>query len=297
MDMTNNFLEVDFMLIIKETKEKDLGNIKELWSSGEVMKFVGFPNGLIKTNLEMKEWYNWIDGNRPLINHYSIFEDDTYLGETFYNINPKTQNASLDIKLFPKGRGKGYATKSLKFTIAQAILNGAKCAWVDPNKDNIKALNLYRRVGMIEKELPDFLKENDSLYFETGNLTKWHFEITEEAANYLLKLVIEGKKRATSSSLKAYEIEGDCIPQVGELSLVTYFDGTPGALIQTTNVRLIPYSDITFDIAKLEGEDETIESWRSNHDHFFTEEGKMLGYEWDMNSIVIFEEFEVVYIY
>ena len=77
------------MLIIKETKERDLDNIKELWASKEVMKYVGFPNGLRKIDLEMKEWYKCIDGNRPLINHYSIFEDDTYLGETFYNIDPK----------------------------------------------------------------------------------------------------------------------------------------------------------------------------------------------------------------
>lgn len=31
---------------IKETKEEDLKNTLLLWSNGEVMKFVGFPNGL-----------------------------------------------------------------------------------------------------------------------------------------------------------------------------------------------------------------------------------------------------------
>ncbi|MGN0403445.1 MAG: ASCH domain-containing protein [Acetatifactor sp.] len=60
------------------------------------------------------------------------------------------------------------------------------------------------------------------------------------------------------------------------------------------NVRILPYKDITFDIAKLEGEDDTLESWRNNHEVFFREEGKELGYEFTEDMEVIFEEFEVV---
>ena len=57
---------------------------------------------------------------------------------------------------------------------------------------------------------------------------------------------------------------------------------------------IIPYKDITFDIAKLEGEDDTLESWRKNHEKFFTEEGKDLGYKFSEEMEVIFEEFEVI---
>lgn len=42
---------------------------------------------------------------------------------------------------------------------------------------------------------------------DISNLEKWHFEVTEKAADYLLGLVLEGRKRATSSSLWGYEIE------------------------------------------------------------------------------------------
>ena len=73
-------------------------------------------------------------------------------------------------------------------------------------------------------------------------LEKWHFERAKEAANYLLGLVLEGKKRATSSSLWGYEIEGCPIPRVGDRSVITYWDGTPGCIIETTNVRIIPSS-------------------------------------------------------
>ncbi|NLC94884.1 MAG: hypothetical protein GX676_04250 [Bacilli bacterium] len=33
-------------IMIKETTEEDLDNIMTLWNNGEVMKYVGFPEGL-----------------------------------------------------------------------------------------------------------------------------------------------------------------------------------------------------------------------------------------------------------
>ena len=125
------------------------------------------------------------------------------------------------------------------------------------------------------------------------NLDKWHFEITESACNYLLDLVLKGKKRATSSAYDGYEDDEE-MPKVGELSVITDWDGNPRCVIKTTNIIILPYKDITFDLAKLEGEDDSLDSWRKNHEHFFKEEGLELGYEFNENMKVIFEEFEVV---
>lgn len=126
------------------------------------------------------------------------------------------------------------------------------------------------------------------------NLEKWHFELTEGACNYLLDLVLKGQKKATASSVLGYQIEGEEIPKEGNLSVITDWDGNPRCVIKTTRVRIIPYKDITFDIAKLEGEDDILESWRKNHEKFFTEEGKDLGYKFSEEMEVIFEEFEVI---
>ncbi|MDD6157191.1 MAG: ASCH domain-containing protein [Lachnospiraceae bacterium] len=125
-------------------------------------------------------------------------------------------------------------------------------------------------------------------------LEKWHFELTEGACNYLLDLVLKGQKRATSSSVWGYEIEGEPIPQEGNFSVITDWDGNPGCVVKTTRVRIIPYKDITYEIAKLEGEDDSLESWRKKHEDFFREEGEELGYEFSEDMPVIFEEFEVV---
>lgn len=123
----------------------------------------------------------------------------------------------------------------------------------------------------------------------------FHFELTEKWANELLRLVLIGQKKATASSLWSYEIEGARLPQVGDLNIVTDWDGVPKCVIETTAVIIIPFSEITFDICKREGEDDTLESWRKGHIKYFTEEGKMLGYEFADNMPVVFEDFRLVY--
>lgn len=122
-----------------------------------------------------------------------------------------------------------------------------------------------------------------------------HFELTEDLANELLSLVLEGKKKATSSSFKAYEKEGSNLPKIGDLSIVTDWDGNPRCIIETKNITIIPFKDITYDICSREGEDDSLESWREGHIRFFSNEGKEIGYEFTEDMLVVFEDFEVIY--
>lgn len=126
------------------------------------------------------------------------------------------------------------------------------------------------------------------------NLEKWHFELTEEACNGLLDLVLKGRKRATSSSLAAFEFGDESMPKEGELSVITDWDGNPCCVVRTKKLHILPYEEITYDLAKLEGEDETLDSWKRSHERFFTREGEMLGYHFSPQMQVVFEEFEVV---
>lgn len=93
-------------LEFRETSQADLKQVQALWSCGEVMKFVGFPNGLHQTGAQMEEWLGWIISARPKANHYSIYEDGIYCGEAFYQIDERTRSAALDIKLLPFARGR-----------------------------------------------------------------------------------------------------------------------------------------------------------------------------------------------
>ena len=126
-------------------------------------------------------------------------------------------------------------------------------------------------------------------------IDSFHFELTERWANELLRLVLIGQKQATYSSLLAYQIGGDRIPQVGDLSIVTDWEVIPKCVIETTNVMIIPFKEITFDICKLEGEDDNLESWREGHINFFSREGKELGYTFTEDMPVIFENFKMVF--
>lgn len=123
----------------------------------------------------------------------------------------------------------------------------------------------------------------------------FHFELTENLANELLRLVLIGKKQATCSSLFAYQIGGGEIPKIGDLSIVTDWEGTPKCVIETTNIRVIPFKEITFDICKQEGEDENLDSWIEGHSKFFSNEGMNLGYKFTEDMPVIFEDFKVVF--
>ncbi|MCL2353564.1 MAG: ASCH domain-containing protein [Defluviitaleaceae bacterium] len=150
------------------------------------------------------------------------------------------------------------------------------------------------RLDDIEKFWQEFLaatnKDSTTRYIE-----HFHFDLTQEIANDLLAMVLAGVKKATAGSLLAYECKGDRVPQVGDYSIVTDWEGNPHCVIETTNVTILPFSEITYDICKREGEDDTLESWQKSHRRFFTEEGEELGYEFVESMPVVFEDFRVVY--
>jgi uncharacterized protein YhfF len=129
----------------------------------------------------------------------------------------------------------------------------------------------------------------------TTYLSVFHFELTKRLANELLELVLVGKKKATASSLKSFEICNEPLPQVGDLHIITDWHGYPRCVIQTKAITILPYKDMTFEICKREGEDDSLESWQLGHKRFFIEEGKELGYEFSEDLQIVFEDFEVVY--
>jgi RimJ/RimL family protein N-acetyltransferase len=150
-------------ITIKETDENDLLNIMNLWNSGEVMLYVGFPNGLGVTIDKLNKWLTGINQNK-FRRHYSIYEDKIgYCGETYYEIDSEHDLATLDIKLQPEAQGKGIAAYSLSYAINQVFENNlASKAYVDPNPSNKSAWQLYERLDFISKPRPKFLPEGET---------------------------------------------------------------------------------------------------------------------------------------
>ena len=138
-------------ITIRKTEQEDLANVQRLWAAPEVMRFVGFPEGL-QESLEYLEgeWLPWVQ-NPPKRQHYSVYADSVgYCGESFYSVD-ETGLACMDIKLLPEARGKGIAFRALAHALKEAFeTGGAQRAYVDPAPENEKALKLYARLGFRE---------------------------------------------------------------------------------------------------------------------------------------------------
>ncbi len=155
-------------LSIRLTEKADLANVQRLWADPAVMRFVGFPEGLRQTmeHLE-KNWLPWVQQS-PKRQHWSVYQEELgYCGEAYYDVD-ETGLACMDIKLFPKARGRGIAYAALSHALDAAFsVGGAKRAYVDPHPENMKALSLYRSLGFLPTERAKHLQPwGNAVYME-----------------------------------------------------------------------------------------------------------------------------------
>lgn len=114
-------------------------------------------------------------------------------------------------------------------------------------------------------------------------------------ADELAALVLDGTKRATAGAVADYADPG-AIPKVGDLSVVHLGDGTPVAVIRTTDIRIGPLTSVTDDFAWEEGEGErTRDWWIAAHRAYFLRTFAAAGRPYDDDLEVVFERFEVAW--
>lgn len=124
----------------------------------------------------------------------------------------------------------------------------------------------------------------------------WHFGNTAEMASDLAGLVLAGNKTATASSLKMNELYPRNAPHPDGYSVVTDFEGDPLCIIQTTEIRHLPFKDVDALFAHDEGEgDLSLEHWRRVHWDYFRKEAAQFGFEFDEESVVCCERFKLLY--
>jgi uncharacterized protein YhfF len=123
----------------------------------------------------------------------------------------------------------------------------------------------------------------------------WSFGATPEQADELLALVLDGTKTATASSLWEFEHEGEQLPEPGTLSIILDGRGHPRALIETTEVEVVPFDEVDAEHAHLEGEgDRSLAFWRDVHERFFNEHATH-DRRFAPDMPVVLERFRVVY--
>jgi uncharacterized protein YhfF len=82
----------------------------------------------------------------------------------------------------------------------------------------------------------------------------------------LVAAILRGEKTSTTGLVAEYEVYGEELPKVGERELMIDSAGNGVAVLETTEVRVIPLSEVDLQHALDEGEGfTTVTEWRADH--------------------------------
>ena len=91
-----------------------------------------------------------------------------------------------------------------------------------------------------------------------------------ELRRQLVAAVLAGEKTATAGLWSEYEAEGEPVPATGDRFTLHDYDDEPVAIVEVTDAKRVPASEIDVQFARDEGEGfESVEDWRIAHEHFF----------------------------
>ena len=105
----------------------------------------------------------------------------------------------------------------------------------------------------------------------------------------ILALVRSGKKTATCGALREFEDGREALPVVGRRDIALNWDGTPALMVETVEVRALPFKEVDEAFAMDEGEFTDLADWREGHRRYFERNG---GFEPGM--MLVCERFRLV---
>lgn len=135
---------------------------------------------------------------------------------------------------------------------------------------------------------------------DLASLPKAEFGFPGPLRDRLVAAILDGSKTSTTGLVADYEHEREPLPQAGEREVVVDSDDRPVAVIETTEVRVVPLAQVDLAHALDEGEGHTaIAEWRTDHERFWhsTELRAALddpGFTVDDTTPVVLQRFRVV---
>jgi uncharacterized protein YhfF len=115
-------------------------------------------------------------------------------------------------------------------------------------------------------------------------------------ARELGDLVARGVKRASAGLVWEWEVDGDPLPQAGDVEVIIDWSGTPLAVVEVTDVRILPYGQVDDAFARDEGEgDGTLAGWRDAHWRYFGRACRRLGREPSETMPVVCRRFRLLH--
>jgi uncharacterized protein YhfF len=86
----------------------------------------------------------------------------------------------------------------------------------------------------------------------------------------LVAAILNGSKTSTTGLVADYEHEGEALPEAGSRSVVIDSDGRAVAVIEVTEVRVVPLAQVDLAHVVDEGEgDVSVAGWRAGHERFW----------------------------
>ena len=109
-------------------------------------------------------------------------------------------------------------------------------------------------------------------------------------------MVLKGIKTATASAYDLYELDKEPLPQEGTYDVVLDSKDEAVCIIEITKVSLVPFSQVSAQHAYKEGEgDRSLAYWQKVHETIFSKWFDECGLTFSPDSVIVLEEFEVVY--
>lgn len=122
------------------------------------------------------------------------------------------------------------------------------------------------------------------------------FGITWEDAREIAPLVLNGTKTASGGLVWSNEADGKPGSRTGDFWIVIAGPDEPVCIIETTEVRVIPYDEVPEEYAREGGEgDRTLYDWRRMYWEYILSECKRIGREPDPKAPLAMERFRVIY--
>ncbi|MFB7517079.1 ASCH domain-containing protein [Streptomyces sp. NPDC056144] len=116
----------------------------------------------------------------------------------------------------------------------------------------------------------------------------------------LVAAVLAGEKVATTGLLAEWRVENEDLPEAGERSALIDSDGREVAVVEVTEVAVLPLGEADLRLALDEGEGYTsVAQWREAHERFWHSEEMREGlgdphFTVDDSTMVVVERFRVV---
>ena len=204
----------------------------------------------------------------------------------------KTLQSFIDEKLWDEAR---------IFTANTILVEGIKAPALDgeiTSEEEIEGDNLtyYKAFSSVEQIWKDFVSENNQ-YNKLKTPESFFFCDNKKDADECAELVFNRIKQATAGSLWSYKKDNIDFPKKGDLFIVTDWEGNAKAIIETTNIKQVPFNQVTPEFAKTEGEgDKSLTYWKKVHWDFYSREMEEYGEKPSEDMIIICEYFKIIYV-